>query len=559
LCVGNYVSFAQIWFRKAIKKIEYRLSTEKTSFLRRTGRFSIATIISRITGLLRETTLAALFGAGSGMDAFVAAFRIPNLLRDLFAEGALSAAYVPTFTEKLKKEGKESAFEVTSAIFSILLVVLGIIVILGIILAPYYVKYYVSGFADDPAKMRLTVIMTQIMFPFLLLVAVAAAAMGTLNSLGRFGVPAVAPAAFNIITIIMALFFSRYFDPPILVLGVGVVVGGIGQFGIQIPQLVRAGYRFRFRLAFRDEAVRRILKLLLPAALGVAAWQVNVVVGTIIASYLEPGSIASLYYALRLMHFPLGVFGVALAAVSLPHLSSLVSGGDLKGASEAQRYSSRMVIFLLLPSAAYLIGAAEAIVALAYQRGQFAWADTLGVALALRAYAVGLVFFGLVRVTAQVFYAFKDTATPVKISLAAVATNIALSLLLMGPLSIAGLALATSAAAIVNFSLLNYYSRKKAPAPDRHGLSSYSIKIALAASLAGFGAYGVMRIFLGPGGFGGFSGSLAAVMVSFVVSALIYFIVCRIWGIDELRQVLGLFSRSSKSVSDETVDKAIEP
>ena len=523
------------------------MSTEKTSFLKSTGRFSIATIISRITGLLRETTLAALFGAGSGMDAFVAAFRIPNLLRDLFAEGALSAAYVPIFTEKLKKEGQERAFEVTSAIFSILILVLGVIVILGIILAPYYVKYYVSGFSNDPAKMRLTIIMTQIMFPFLLLVAVAAACMGTLNSLGRFGIPAVAPAAFNIITIIMALLFSQYFDPPILVLGVGVVVGGLGQFGIQIPQLVRAGYKFHFRLAFRDEAVSRILKLLLPAALGVAAWQVNVVVGTIIASYLETGSIASLYYALRLMHFPLGVFGVALAAVSLPHLSALVSGGDLKGAGEAQRYSSRMVIFLLLPSAAYLIGAAEAIVALAYQRGQFAWADTIDVALALRAYAIGLVFFGLVRVTAQVFYAFKDTATPVKISLAAVATNIALSLLLMRPLSFAGLALATSASAIVNFSLLYFYSHRKTAAPDRLGLLRYSANIALAAGLAGLGAFGVMRLFQKFDGFGGLVGSLTAVTVTFMVSATVYFVICYLSGVDELRQVLRLFSRKSES------------
>jgi putative peptidoglycan lipid II flippase len=525
------------------------LSTEKTSFLKSTGRFSIATIISRITGLLRETTLAALFGAGCGMDSFVAAFRIPNLLRDLFAEGALSAAYVPIFTDKLKKEGKYPAFQITSAVFSILIVVLGIIVILGVVLAPYYVKYYVSGFANDPAKMRLTVTLSQIMFPFLLLVAIAAAAMGTLNSLGRFGIPAVAPAAFNIITIIMALFFSQYFDPPILVLGVGVIVGGLGQLAIQMPQLRRAGYKFRFRLAFSDESVQQILKLLLPAALGVAAWQVNVVVGTIIASYLETGSIASLYYALRLMHFPLGVFGVALAAVSLPRLSSLVSSGDFKGAGEAQRYSSRMVIFLLLPSSAYLIGAAEAIVALAYQRGQFTWADTLDVSLALRAYAIGLVFFGLVRVTAQVFYAFKDTATPVKISLVAVATNIALSFLLMKQLSFAGLALATSISAIVNFSLLYYFSHKKAPTPDRLGLINYSAIIMLASGLAGLGAFGAMRFFLKSNGFGGFAGSTAAVFVSFMVSAVIYLIACRLMRVEELGQLLKLFSRKSEKSS----------
>lgn len=477
------------------------------------------------------------------MDAFVAAFRIPNLLRDLFAEGALSAAYVPIFTDKLKKEGKDEAYLVTSAVFSILLVVLGIIVILGIVLAPYFVKYYVSGFADNPAKLNLTVQLTQIMFPFLLLVALAAAGMGTLNSLGRFGIPAVAPAAFNIITIIFALYLSQFFNPPILVLGVGVVAGGLGQFAIQVPQLIRAGYKFRFRLAFKDEAVRRILKLLLPAALGVAAWQVNVVVGTIIASYLETGSISSLYYALRLMHFPLGIFGVALAAVSLPEMSGLVSSGDYKGAGAAQRYSSRMVIFLLLPSAAYLFGAAEAIVALAYQHGHFVWSDTVDVALALRAYAVGLVFFGLVRVTAQVFYAFKDTATPVKISLAAVAVNITLSLILMTPLKFAGLALATSLAAVVNFSLLYYFSHKKAPAPDSFGLARYSGFVALAAAISGLAAYLSMRLFMGTSGFGGLKGSLLATVTTAIVGAVVYLGACRLLKIEELDHLIGMFRR----------------
>ncbi len=519
------------------------MSTEKTSFLKRTGRFSLATIISRLTGLLRETTLAALFGASGSMDAFVAAFRIPNLLRDLFAEGALSAAYVPTFTEKLRNDGQDEAFKVTSAVFSILLVFLGIIVVLGIILAPYFVKYYVSGFANDPAKLDLTVTLTQIMFPFLLLVALAAASMGTLNSLGRFGIPAVSPAAFNIITIIAAIYFSQFFNPPILVLGVGVVAGGLGQFAIQIPQLSRAGYKFHFRLAFRDPAVQRILKLLLPAALGVAAWQVNVVVGTIIASYLESGSISSLYYALRLMHFPLGIFGVALAAVSLPEISGMVAGGDHKGAGAAQRFSSRMVIFLLLPSAAYLIGAAEAIVALAYQHGHFNWTDTIDVSLALRAYAVGLVFFGLVRVTAQVFYAFKDTATPVKISLAVVAVNIALSLLLMGPLKFAGLALATSLAAVVNFSLLYVYSHKKAPAPDRFGLAKYSLGILAAAAVAGGFAHAAIRLFMGPSGFDGIRGSAAATFVSALVCAAIYFAACRLLKVEELGHLTDLLKR----------------
>ena len=274
--------------------------------------------------------------------------------------------------------------------------------------------------------------------------------------------------------------------------------------------------------------------------------------GTVIASYLESGSIASLYYALRLVHFPLGVFGVALAAVSLPHLSALISSGDIRGAGEAQRFASRMVIFLLLPSAAYLIGAAEAVVALAYQRGAFVWQDTLNVSAALRAYSVGLVFFGLVRVTAQVFYAFKDTATPVKISIAAVLTNIVLSLILMRPLSFAGLALATSAAAAVNFSLLYYSSRKKAPAPDKYGLLKYCSRIFAASILSGIGAYWGIRLFIGPDGFNGIRGSLPATLVSFIISAVIYLIVCRILRIDELNQVRRIFRR--KGGGNDTIE-----
>lgn len=522
------------------------MSTEKKTFLERTGRFSVATVISRVLGLLREASFAAVFGAAGGMDAFVAAFRIPNLLRDLFAEGALSAAYVPVFTERLKKDGPRKAFLITSSIFSIMLVVLGLIVLLGILLAPYFIRYYVSGF-DDPARIELTVKLTRIMFPFILLVAFAAVSMGTLNSLGRFGIPALAPAMFNLIMIAAALILTRYIDPPILALGIGAVAGGAGQFLIQIPQLLRVGYRFRFRLDFNDESVRRIFKLILPAAMGVAAWQINVVVATIIASYLAVGSISNLYYALRLMHFPLGVFGVALASVSLPEISGLVSTGDIKGAGEAQRYSSRMVLFLLLPSAAYLLGASEAIVAAVYQRGQFSWQDTLDVSMALRAYAVGLAFFGLVRVTAQVFYAFKDTLTPVKVSVLAVTVNIILSLVLMGPMGFAGLALATSLSAIVNFSLLYFLSGKKAPRPDRFGLADYFGRILVAAALSGLSALAVVRYFQNSSGFEGFRGALSATVLSALAAGIVYFAACSIMRIKELAHLKELFSGRRKS------------
>jgi putative peptidoglycan lipid II flippase len=482
-----------------------------------------------------------MFGASGGMDSFVAAFRIPNLLRDLFAEGALSAAYVPVFTEKLKKEGVQRAFAITSSIFSILLLFLGIIVILGIILAPVYVKYYVAGFGDSVDQIELTENLTRIMFPFILLVAFAAVSMGTLNSIGRFGIPALAPAVFNLIMILSALFLSKYTDPPIIALAIGALLGGLGQFLIQMPQLLKSGYRFRFKLNLKDSAVTKILKLMVPAAMGVAAWQVNVVIATIIASYLAKGSISNLYYALRLMHFPLGVFGIALASVSLPEISALAAKNDLKGAGSAQRYSSRMVVFLLLPSAAYLFGASDTVVSAVYQRGNFEWANTVNVALALRAYTVGLLFFGLVRVTAQVFYAFKDTATPVKISFVAVAVNITLSLLFVGPFGFAGLAFATSISAIVNFSLLNYFSHRKAEVPDKTGLIIFSSKITIASLAVGFCGYVIPKFFMTNNQFIDYKMAIPAVIVSAVVSGIIYLAFSRIFKIEELKHLSDAF------------------
>lgn len=511
--------------------------------MQRTGRFSLATVISRILGLMREISFAAVFGAAGGMDAFVAAFRIPNLLRDLFAEGALSAAYVPVFTERLRKDGERHAFLITSSIFSIILVVLGILVILGIVLAPYYVKFYVSGFGADAARTLLTVKLTQIMFPFILLIAFAAVSMGTLNSLGRFGIPALAPAVFNVVMIVSALYLTRYFNPPILALGFGAVIGGAGQFIIQLPQLIKNGFRYEFRLDFKNRHVKKIFKLMLPAAMGVAAWQINVVVATIIASYLAVGSISSLYYALRLMHLPLGIFGVALAAVSLPEISGMVATGNLMGASSSQRFSSRMVIFLLLPSAAFLIGAAEPIVAAVYQRGNFSWEDTIKVARALRAYSVGLVFFGLVRVTAQVFYAFKDTATPVKISFLAVAVNIALSLAFIKPFGFAGLALATSLSAILNFSLLYRFSHKKVPPPDRYGLLKYFIRIFAVSFVSAILAYLISQSIIGGKAEVHALTAITAVVVSAAVAGSAYFLICGLLKIEELKELKSLFRK----------------
>ncbi len=489
---------------------ENGIAARGDSFIRRTLRFSFSTVISRLLGLVREQVFSHYFGAGAVVDAFNAAFRIPNLLRDFFAEGALSAAYVPVFSQKLKNEGLQKAFALTSSVLSLLLILLGTISLIGMLLSPYLVRIIAPGFADTAGQAELTAEMTRIMFPFLLFVALAAAAMGTLNCFGRFGIPALAPAGFNLASIAAGIFFRGYFDPPILVMAWGALVGGVLQLAIQWPQLYSLGFRFRFKVDLRDPAVGAIVRLMGPAAIGVAAAQLNIVIGTILASLLPTGSIAYLNYAFRLMHFPLGVFGVAVATVSLPKLSKDAAVGDRNELLASYISSCKIQSSLLLPSALFLFVGARPICALIYQHGLFGWQDTINAASALQAYSAGLLFFGMVRLSAQVFYAFKDTATPVKVSASAVAVNIGASLLLMRPLGFVGLALAPALAALFNLSVLNYLIGRKIGPPDYTALTAHVVKC-LAASLTAAAAF--YLILLNAGAYSTYHGAIPTIRI----------------------------------------------
>ncbi len=443
---------------------------------------SSATLASRIFGLIREQTFAFIFGAGFATDAFVAAFRIPNLLRDLFAEGALSAAFVPVFTESLTRQGKSEAFRLANRLTSILIVSLAALVLLGIIATPGLVHLIAPGFNAVPGKAEVTTVMARIMFPFLLLVSMAAVAMSMLNSLRRFAVPALAPVLFNLGMIAAGYLLCPFFNPPIVGMALGVLLGGLGQWGVQALSLRREGYAFRFEPAFADPGVRRILRLMAPAVVGLASTQLAIFVNTQIASVLPQGSVSYLNFSYRLMYFPLGIFGVAVATVTLPIVSSYAAQKDTAGILSTAASSLKLIIFLTIPSIVCLCLASRPMISVLYQHGRFTAADTEHTARALVFYALGLLAYSSVRVVAPIFYAVGDTKTPAAASVLAVAVNIALCLALKNPLGYRGLALATAISVTVNLVLLIILLSRRVGRLDFRDLVQAFLKV-LACSL----------------------------------------------------------------------------
>jgi putative peptidoglycan lipid II flippase len=458
-----------------------QMSDQKDKVAQSATLVSSATFVSRLFGLLREQVFAFLFGAGFATDAFVAAFRIPNLLRDLFAEGALSAAFVPVFTDYLVNKDRKEAFRLGSLVMNALLVVLSAVVLVGILATPLVVDLIAPGFSAIPGKSELT--------------ALLARAMGMLNSLRHFGVPAFAPVLFNLGMILAGFLICPLFEERIIGMAIGVLLGGLGQWAFQLPSLRREGYRYRPILSFRDPGVRRIIVLMTPAILGLASTQINIFVNTIIASLLPQGSPSYLNYSFRLMHFPLGVFGVAVATVTLPVVATYAARKEIPNVLSTCSSSLKLVFFLTLPSIFYLAAAARPIIAVLYQHGRFTYTDTIFTSQALLFYALGLFAYASVRVIAPVFYSLGDTKTPVKVSVLAVAVNIALNLALMRPLGFRGLALATSLAAMVNmFSLMFLLQRRVGPLNSADLAASFG-KIFGCSALLGAILLGLQRIY----------------------------------------------------------------
>ena len=460
-----------------------RHTSDEHQVVRALGSIGAATLASRILGFVRDMIVALTFGAGGVTDAFVVAFRIPNMLRRLLGEGALSTAVIPVFTDYTLNRSPEDFVKMLRAVLAAALLALSLATAIGIAAAPGILRVIAPGFMGDPAQASLALLLTRVMFPYLILVGLGALAMGVLNTHGRFFAAAIGPALLNVGMIAAVLLLAPRVDPPILALAVGVLVGGIAQVLAQAPTLRRCGFLVAPSLDLRHPALRRVARLLLPAVFGLAALQVTVFVNTLLASLLSTGSISFLYYADRVMEFPLGIFGVALASASLPAMSRAAAGGDRPAIGKTLTFALGMSFYLTVPATVGLVLFRSPIVRVLFERGEFTAPDTAATAQALAGYAVGLVAFSGARISAQAFYALHAPAVAVRLGMWSVAVNVVAAMALMGPLRHGGLALASSLAAWVNFLLLVWVARRRIGGLDLRVLAISVGRTALASSV----------------------------------------------------------------------------
>jgi putative peptidoglycan lipid II flippase len=448
-------------------------SDAQEGLVQATGAVGLATLLSRVLGFIRDVVMARAFGAGLTTDAFFVAFRIPNLLRRLLAEGALSTAFVPVFTNYLVTQPRAEVARMIRSVAAALLLSLCAVSLLGILLAQWIVTLMAPGFSAVPQKADLAVRLTRLMFPYLLFVGLAALAMGVLNAHRRFFAPALGPVALNVSMIAAVLFLAPRLDPPINGLAIGVLVGGLGQFLIQIPALRRVGVSLVPSSELSHPALARIAALLGPSVVALAALQLNVFVNTLLASLLPEGSISYLYYADRVMEFPLGVFGIAVATAALPPMAEQAARQDWARLTATLNFALRLSCFVAVPASVGLLLLRTPIVRVLFERGEFRSPDTLATAWALGFYALGLTAFASVRIVAQTFYALGDVKTPVRAGALSVLLNVVFALILMWPLAHGGLALASSCASAFNvWYLLRRLRRRLGPLGGRRILES---------------------------------------------------------------------------------------
>ena len=499
--------------------------------------------------MVRDQVFAKLFGAGLYNDAWLVAFRIPNLLRDLFAEGALSAAFVPTFTQFLYKKGRAEAWLLANLVLSGLLILLGGFTLALALFSKPFVYVLAAGFADVPGKVQITSDLLKILSPFLMLIAMASVGMAILNTLNHFFIPALAPALFNVSVILAGIFLAPQFEQwgilPVHAMGVGAILGGVLQFGIQLPLMRRHGYRSHFRVDFAHEGVRKIARLLAPAIVGVGAVQINVLVNTQIASFLqENGPVSWLSYAFRIIYLPIGLFGVAVGVVNLRDVSVFATQEKWEDLKETVANSIKLISILSIPSAVGLMVLAVPIVHVLFERGEFTAADTLYTAYAVIFYSLGLFAYSCIKVYVPTFYALNDTRTPVRISLTAVASNLAINLILVFLIlpreyGYVGLAFGTALSVTLSIVLLGKSFQRRLGSLQDYRVVPTCLKAAGAAGVMGVIVYLLNRLLQELWREMDLWQELLVLTICILVGMAVYFGCCQLLRIEEIRHFLG--------------------
>jgi putative peptidoglycan lipid II flippase len=526
-------------------------SDEKASGAKATGVVALAIMCSRVLGLVRELIFAALFAPGL-RDCFTVAFRTPTMLRDLFAEGALSTAFVTVFSQKLKTEGDGAAWQLAHRILSLAVVFMSLISIGGVLVAPWLVRLLAGGWATEEWKIPFTVHLAQIMYPFILMVSLAALVMGILNSKRVYGVPAMASSFFNIVSIVGGAGIGWAMDPSfgktaMIGFSIGTLLGGLAQLAVQLPALYQLGYRFRFNRDWSDPGVKRILQLMWPAVIAGSAVQVNVLLNTVFASHLalKDGPVSWLNYSFRLMQLPLGVFGVAVATVTLPVLSRVATEGITDKFRSVLGAGNRLVLFLTLPSAVGLFVLAEPIISLLYERGKFTHPETLATAAALRWYAVGLIFYSCIKVIQPAFTAIDRRFIPMFVALGSIVLNATLNSLFVFHFHFGHeyLALSTAVIAGTNFALLYFMMSRIAGGLETGRLLLTIAKLTPAVALLGLVSWAGQHWVLQ--GWSAFGLVRRAALLGGVVAAAggAYFLLANLFKVEEAQQFLGIVRR----------------
>jgi putative peptidoglycan lipid II flippase len=450
---------------------------------------SVMTMLSRVLGLARDVVVASLFGAGSGADAFFVAFKIPNFLRRLFAEGAFNQAFVPVLSEYATRGSKREVKELLDAVAGSLAAVLALITAIAMLASPWLVWLFAPGFGRDPEKLALTADMLRLTFPYLMLISLTAFSGSVLNTWNRFAVPAFTPVLLNLSLIGAALLLTPLMSEPAMGLAWGVLIAGAAQLAFQVPFLVRLGLMPRPWPNFAHSGVKRILVLMVPALFGVSVSQINLLLDTVLASLLAPGSVSWLYYSDRLVELPLGVFGIAIGTVILPALSKRHADASGEHFAAMLDWAIRAVLLLGLPAALALAILAEPLLISLFHYGAMTEGDISMAAMSLRAYAFGLVAFMLIKVLAPGFFARQNTKTPVKIGIIAMVANMVFNLILIWPLAHAGLALATALSAFLNAGLLGWLLWKERVLVFQPGWRRYAVQLIGGCAVMGLGLW----------------------------------------------------------------------